>query len=103
MNTNVVVRGDCEAVPEVGAEGEPCTAMVIRPTRVSGQVFEGPSPNFPVIETLPEGDPIVILERSEDFAWWHIISEEFGVEGWMPEASLELSGACEGVPAIPTG
>jgi hypothetical protein len=105
LNTAVALSGACEAVREnqTGSGLEPCTAVVIWPTRIGGRVYEGPSPNFPVITTLPEGDPIVILERTEDFAWWHIVSEEFDVEGWMPEGSLEPRGACEVVPAIPPG
>ena len=58
LNNAVSLSGACENVPENPAASglEPCTAVVIRPTRIGGQVYEGPSPNFPVITTLPEGE-----------------------------------------------
>lgn len=106
LSNNVVVRGACAAVPEVepGGGGEPCAAVVIwpqEPSRLSGAVREGPSPNFGLITTLPEGEPVEIRQRTENFAWWLIFSQALDVEGWMPESSLELHGTCEIVPAIP--
>jgi hypothetical protein len=100
LNTDVALRGACDAVPEVEAGGrsEACSAVVIRTTRLGGQVYEGPSPNVATIANLPDGEPVAVFQRTEDYAWWLIFSEGYDVEGWMPVESLDLRGQCEAVP-----
>jgi uncharacterized protein YraI len=103
------LSGECQNIPLLPGSGgalEPCTATVIwpgGPSRLSGALREGPSPNFPIVTTLQEGVPVVLLERTDDFAWWHVINEEAPAEGWMPQSSLALVGACDAIPAVPPG
>ncbi len=58
-----------------------------------------PQEEADIVATLPAEDYAVILGTSPDGHWYRLQLHD-GTEGWMDEAPLNITGACENLPVI---
>lgn len=67
----------------------------VKPTKIR----LGPGSNFPIITTIPENTPGIVLDHLNDLEgvlakgdyWWKV--SVAGYHGWVPESSIVLSGS----------
>jgi uncharacterized protein YraI len=67
----------------------------VRPTKIR----LGPGSNFPIITTIPENTPGIVLDHLNDLQgvlakgdyWWKVAVA--GINGWVPESAIALAGS----------
>lgn len=60
------------------------SAIIIVPC---GEVYNGPSINYSVGFTLPEGEKVIILQQKD--SWYAVGIKEKGLKGWINKESIE--------------
>ncbi|MGA1834275.1 SH3 domain-containing protein [Rhizobium wenxiniae] len=77
----VVIASPLDRPLDAAASGKPAK------TKTNLNMREGPGPKYLLVETLPTGAPVLILE--EEAGWVHIRVTETGRDGWVNPTYLE--------------
>lgn len=77
----VVIASPLDRPLDAAASGKPAK------TKTNLNMREGPGPKYLLVETLPTGAPVSILE--EEAGWVHIRVAETGRDGWVNPTYLE--------------
>lgn len=94
LATEVTVKGNCEALPEVvGPPPGVCFTMPMEDTAVYAQ----PNSNAPIVATLTVGQYAAVKDIGGGWAYLEQGVGNGGLErgGWIPQAALNLNGPCQ--------